>query len=359
MQRIFVQSLVALLVGFWCVPAVAQQAAPSALLVLGAGENLSSDLLDDVTEAVAFSVGRAKNISFIPKERCQEIVGYHSPREPGSCGFDDECIRSKRKALGVERFIIVRLTLLPQRYRVQVIAVGAEAKSDRSAVGQSSRSSSDLINQIRRLVLPLFEQESLTLQIIPNVADAQVSVDGKALGTGTVSKTVTAGSYRVRVTRAGYVPFEVATPCPSGPVCTVQVNLVPEGAVATAETPMSTRLIVRWSGWATAGVGVAMTTVGIVFGIKARGFQQELDDRCVGRQCTGTQAESESTLAQGNDAATIFNAVGIPGMVLAAGGLTMVALSYLDIFDAEESTAKIIPVVTSDGSFHIQSEWRF
>jgi len=359
MRRLIVQNLLAAVAIFWGAIAFGQQNTPSALLVLGAGEELSADLLDDVTEAVLYSVGQAEKVSFIPKERCQESVGYLSPREPGSCGFDDECVRSKRAALGVERFIIVRITLHEQAYRIQVTSVGQAAVNDRTAMGQSTRSSSDLINQIRRLVVPLFQQPSVTLQIISSASDAQVFVDGKPVGTGTVSMSVEVGTHAVRVTRAGYVAFETTANCVAGAPCSVRAVLVKEGEVAPPDSPLQTAEIVRWSGWATAGVGVAMTVVGSVYGFKARSYQQELDDSCQGRYCARTRSKGSNTLGSGEDAAMIFNAVGIPGMVLAAGGATLVILSYLDVFSESDSSARILPVVGADGGVHLHTEWRF
>ncbi len=359
MRRLIVQNLVVTIALLCGGNALAQQDASSALLVLGAGEDLSADLLDDVTEAVSYAVGQAKKVSFIPKERCQESVGYLSPREPGSCGFDDECVRSKRGQLGVERFIIVRITPQSQGYRIQVTSVGSTAANDRTAMGESTRSSSDLINQIRRLVVPLFEQPTVTLQIITSASEAQVFVDGTSVGTGTVSMPVLAGPHTIRVTRVGHVAFETTANCVAGSPCTVRAMLVKEGDTTGADTPLQTTEIVRWSGWATAGVGVAMAVVGTVYGLKARAYQQDLDDACQGRLCALPRSKSTDTLSSGEDAAMIFNAVGIPGMVLAAGGATMVILSYLDVFDDSDSAARIIPVISADGSVHLHTEWRF
>ena len=359
MPRLIVQNLVAVVAICWGAIALGQQNVPSALLVLGAGEALSADLLDDVTEAVLYSVGQAEKVSFIPKERCQESVGYSSPREPGSCGFDDECVRSKRATLGVERFIIVRVTPTTQGYRIQVTSVGQAAENDRTATGNSTRSSSDLINQIRRLVVPLFQQLSVTLQVISSASDAQVFVDEKPVGAGTVSLSVEAGNHSVRVTSPGHVPFETTANCVAGGPCIVRAVLVKAGDSTSPDVPLQTTDIVRWSGWATAGVGVAMTVVGTVYGFKARAYQQELDDSCQGRICARTQSKSSKTLSAGEDAAMIFNAVGIPGMVLAAGGATLVILSYLDVFSESESSARILPSVDADGGVHLHTEWRF
>ena len=66
-----------------------------------------------------------------------------------------------------------------------------------------------------------------------------------------------------------------------------------------------------------------------------------------------------SKLNEGDEAAALFNYVGVPGMVLTVGGAAMVILSYLDGFTDAPGEARIVPIVQLDGSVGVQAEWRF
>lgn len=352
--------LILVAVGLLCLSleVQAQASSMSALVVVGAGHDVSADLIDDVNEAVAFAVGRSEQIVFVPKERVREALGYRSPREPGSCSFDDECIRRQRKGLKVKRFIVVRLTVKDGGYRIHVIDVAEKADADVSLVGQSTASSSDLINQTRRLVRKLLAP-STTLEVRTNLVDATIEVGGKQVGVGRASVVLPLGTHVIRVSKEGYTRFETSVTCVQGQKCVVQANLAKAQKGSQDASPSSWEDTLRITGWSTLGVGVAMTVVGAVFGVRALSLQQELDDACDGNLCQLTREEMTTKLSSGDDAAAIYNTVGIPGMVLTAGGALMVVMSYLHLFEDDSGAARIVPMVRLDGSVGAQAEWRF
>jgi hypothetical protein len=197
------------------------------------------------------------------------------------------------------------------------------------------------------------------LEVRTNVVDATIEVGGKRVGVGSVSVVLPLGMHSVRVSKTGYTRFETSVTCVQGQQCVVQANLAKTLEGPQGSSPASLEDTLRITGWSTLGVGVAMTVVGAVFGVRALSLQQELDDACDGTLCQLTRAEMTTKLSSGDDAAAIYNYVGIPGMVLTAGGALMVVMSYLDLFEDDSDAVRIVPMVHLDGGVGAQAVWRF
>ncbi len=316
-------------------PAIAAQDKPKDALVVLATGDVSEELAEDVTEAISFSIQKEKKLAFIPKEAVTAKLGYTGPNSPGSCLFDNECLRRVHKALKTRYFVAARLSREGAGYKISVARIADTAASDVLVAATVPDSASDVINRTRALVVESLKNPLATFVFSINEPDALIEVGGKAVEKGKKRVQVKPGMYMVKVSKEGFQPFEAKLRCEAKRQCIVPVNLLPKRKITIEDPKLPPKsnlpFILQVSGWSAAGVGAVMTGVGIAFGAQSASAQQELEDACPtpNSPCTIGRDEATQLRDDGDTGAGLFNAVGIPGMILLTGGIITAVVGHV------------------------------
>ena len=307
------------------------------LLVLAIGTDAGAELAGDVTEALTFTIARDKGMRFLPKEKVKGEMDYESPTKPGNCVFDNACLRKVKQKLGARWFIVARLALREGGYQITVTRIGDSADEDVSTAKPSPAGAASVINTARGLVVGSLKQPMTTLVLSVNIPDALVEINGVKRGEGPTSVPVKPGRYKIRVSKAGYTPFEATVICNADQQCVVPANIFkapvnslnPDPRVSTVD---STPKILQITGWTGAGIGLVMSGVGIAFGIQAKSLQNRADTACSANPCGGSlqnRADAEQLEREGRMASKLFNGVGIPGFILLAAGTALAVVGHV------------------------------
>jgi hypothetical protein len=334
-----------------------------AFVVLAVGDGVSSELADDVTEAVTFAVGSQNKLNFLPKEKLQQQLGYQSPAQTGNCVFDNECLRRVRKSLGVRWFVVARLSRVGASVQIVVTQIAGSGPLDVQASGQAPSGASDIINKVRMLLLRVLVRPQSTLAISPSHPDGQVFVDGKKVGTGNVVVKVTPGPHMVRVSKIGFTTFKASVDCGANSECVVAAKLVPSNESNYSGTiPMrDTGRIWRIMGWTSAGVGSGLVIIAAIAASQSSGLEDELNDACASKPCSITRTDAKSKTNKGERAALVAQVSGSIGALLLAGGATAIVMGYLKR-TARISTGREIqlqPFLDGRGNLGLNATLRF
>jgi len=171
--------------------------------------------------------------------------------------------------------------------------------------------------------------------VVCSVAAASVDVPFRALGTGTVEKQVPAGTYRVRVSAADYLPFDAevtveskakaeltATLNPKPPPATTKIEFEPIPAPEVAKPASGSKPFYARPGLYLAIVGAAAAAVGLGFGISASNVGKKAQDPDGDRIYDVTRAE----LIRAQSDAKLGNILMAAGGAVALGGVLWFAL---------------------------------
>jgi hypothetical protein len=349
-------------------PAAAQDKPRDALVVLATGD-VSGELAEDVTEAISFSIAKDKGMNFLPKEAITAKLGYVSPAEPGDCLFDNQCLRRIHKELKTRYFIAARLQRSGGGYKITVVRVAHAASGDVVEAAAVPDSASDVINKTRALVVASLKVPMATFVFSVNETDAIIELGGKKVGTGNTSVRVKPGTYSVKVSKPGFQSFQAKLRCDARRQCIVPVNLIPKrvdpgpGPGPGKTEPSNTPMILQATGWSAAGVGAAMTVVGVVFGLQASDAQSQLEAACpiAGQPCSIDRAAAQGLQDDGDQGSSLFNAVGIPGMILLGGGLITAIVGHVIDTPAAEGEGKvdILPTWIPNAGLGVNATFRF
>ncbi len=349
----------------------AQNTQRDALVVVGVGASIDAELLDDLTEGLHFAVPRAapeRAFDFIPKERVNAKLGYNGPKSPGNCILDRECLRKVHKALGTRFFLLIHLKPHDGRFQIVVTRVGNAASDDVVKDGISPTGPAEFMNAARPLVLKALVSPRTTLSLSVNEQDATVEVDDKEVGRGSLSIQIRPGRYKIRVSKKGFIPFQTTVVCQEDQPCVVPANIFREPAKTVAPVPTakpttrtgSTPQILKITGWSTAGLGLALTITGIVFNAQSAATYSELEDACVDGVCSLSRAAAEDKRAQGEDDAALFNALGIPGLILTVGGVATAIVGHVLASGSKgEGSIEVTPALGPGGSSLLITRVRF
>lgn len=343
------------------VPALALADAPKdVFVVLGTGEAVSEELAEDVTEALAFSIAQEKGLSFLPRELLLSKLQYTDPTSPGTCLFDNECLRRVHETLGTRWFVLARLARRGDDYKVTVIRIGDSAATDSIKAASVPGGAADVINKTRGMVVASLRKSVTTFVVTVNEPDAVVVFNGKEVGKGSTTVKVKPGAYRIVVRKEGFTSFDAKLECAAERQCIVPVNILPKRTLPIDPVPgdLSGTLVV--TGWSVAGVGVAMTAMGIAFGLQAADAQSRLDGACPtpGEVCSLANSVAEDLHAEGETGSLLFNTVGIGGMILAAAGL-VTAIAGHAMTPAPSEKVDVTPTLGPNGTVMLNARIDF
>lgn len=255
---------------------------------------------------------------------------------------DYSCMEGGAKKLKVNR--LVRLTV--QRHGVgsmvtmygydpgfnEVLVVSQESgeKAEKAFLGVTGKSQVQKDREFLKKINPFLVQVQKTLSIpngkiiVDNDPSALVTVDGVESGTGSVELIAPRGTRTVKVTSAGYKPFEKTVTVEPARSVEVKVSLVAlplEQVVVVKPAEESRGGVFARPGLYLAVLGAAAVGVGIAFGQSAQGVKTRLE--AGGDPVAVTRADAKAAPTS----AMLANVLVGAGAAAVAGGVTWIILT--------------------------------
>lgn len=205
------------------------------------------------------------------REIDRKIIG-----ELASCTGEDKCLAAIGKKLGVDVVVAGSVGSLGDNYLLNIKVVeSATAKQLRRITTEPLRGTpDDLIDSVRVAAYRLLAPEQLhgSISVLSDLIGADVSIDGKRVGTTPLPAPVTKlplGPHQVRVSAAGYSPFEETVEVRFQKSARVEVRLTadlssPVGPSLGRSRPAERRWYQRT--WVIAAIGVGAVVAGVLVG---------------------------------------------------------------------------------------------
>ena len=255
---------------------------------------------------------------------------------------DYSCMESAAKKLKVNR--LVRLTVKKQGVgsvvtmygydpgfnEVLVVSQDSAEKAEKAFLGVAGKSQAQKDREFLKKINPFLVQVQKTLSIpngkiiIDNDPSALATVDGVEAGTGSCEVIAQRGTRTVKVTSAGYKPFEKTVTVESAKSVEVKVSLVAlplEQVVVVKPVEEKTGGIFTRPGLYLAVVGAAAVAVGIVYGQSAMAVKSKIATGGDPVGVTRTDAKAAPTSAM------LANVLVGAGAAAVAGGVTWIILT--------------------------------
>jgi tetratricopeptide (TPR) repeat protein len=237
---------------------------------------------------------------------------------------------------------------LSQNYKVlynigQVrIQLGRYAKGQEALEDYLQRGGQEINAERKQAVnkdLVMLAERTATLQITANEEGAEISLDGKAVGTSPLSAplVVDAGEHSLVLRKAGFYDQTQSVTLAGRERSDVKFELVPVAAVAaplaverpSESVPTKPAHTALWVGWSTTGaLAVAAGLTGYFGATKANDLESMRTDYGVTRGQLDSAKNSARTLLTVSDIAT--------GLAVVAGGVSL----YLTLSSAKERPAE-------------------
>ena len=279
----------------------------------------------------------------------QTVVEPSAARTQLGAGFattdgctDYSCMEAGAKKLKVNR--LVRLTVKKQGVgslvtmygydpgfnEVLVVSQDSAEKAEKAFLGVAGKSQAQKDREFIKKITPFLVQVQKTLSIpngkiiVDNDPSALVTVDGVEAGTGSVEVIAQRGTRTVKVTSAGYKPFEKTVTVEPAKSVEVKVSLValPLEQVLVIK-PVEEPKIAFFArpGLYLAVLGAAAVGVGIAFGQSAQAVKGKLE---AGGDPVGvTRADAKAAPTS----ALLANVLVGAGAAAVAGGVTWIILT--------------------------------
>ena len=198
----------------------------------------------------------------IELEEARRRLGTKLDAEVARCGSHLHCLASIGNGLGASEVLLIGVSQLGDvvvsLQRIDTNRVEIVGRLAESVAADAEPSEAELLGWLKRLYPVEYFMRYGEITISANVEGAKVSLNGNDRGRTPLERGLrmrAPASYRLRVERGGYVPFEA------------RVDLVPEAkmdvkaTLVRAEGP--TPWFKRWYVWAAVG-GAAVIVVGTV-----------------------------------------------------------------------------------------------
>lgn len=242
------------------------------------GSPLLDPLLDPLTQAAAAALKRESYV-LLPQRLA---VAFDDPGAgcAGSAALTEACSRGLASRYGVESLLRVAVSREAQTFRIEVTLFDVQV--DDVAGSASSTCSgctpqqvaSKLSEAIAQVLTTASGRARGTLSAVSEPAGAELRLGRQVLGSTPLVRKLWAGSYEIRISRAGHQPYVQQIDVKNGETTHIEAALVPQGSVATVPTPPTpasdrahrrTRLIL----WAAGGASVVAGAVLLGFGASA------------------------------------------------------------------------------------------
>lgn len=262
-----------------------------------------------------------------------------------ACTTDYSCFEEAARQLKVHR--VVRLTVEKRGPGSQVemygydpgfaeiLHVGQDSgeKAEKTFFGVAGKSQAKKDQEFLKKMVPFLKQVQRRLatpngNIHVDNADpgALVSVDNAQVGAGTLDFIAPRGVHTVKVTSAGYKPFEQHVTVEPGKELTVKVTLeaIPldpsAPKVVEAANPKTAGVV---GGSVMAVVGAAAVVTGVILVVQAQAVAKQLNGATPGAPVTVSRADAKAAPTK-NIVGDVLMGVGGAAM---AGGITWVAVT--------------------------------
>jgi len=315
------------------------------------------DLGRVLSDAAAQGAAAAPDATVLSQSEIVAALGLDRMKQMLGCGDEVACLSKLTGATEANRVLAGSLTLLDRSALLAVKYV--DVKEGRSIARTTTTlvdaTEAELADAARRLAHEAVTGQRLdtsgTLRIQVDRAGATVTLDGKAIGDSPVKAVrLLEGPHSVVVQKKGFVRASQSVTVRAGQETAIDVQLVP---LALLGESARSRL---WSwGWASAGLAVAGTAGGVVFGRMA-------DAKYEDYQRTTSRSEAVDLRDQTRFRATLANAswaIAGAGAVAAGALLTTAAIQDARAArDLAEPTASAV-VVPVDGGAMLSIGGRF
>lgn len=163
-----------------------------------------------------------------PEEAAQKLGDKYG--EALKC-VEDACMVDIASALGVERVVTAQFSHGATESALKLNAFTRATLAVESAVAEvKGPPRGDFFRKAVLALKPLFQSVSgklAHLKVTPSVAQAQVTLGDRELGTGTVDVKVSAGTYVLKATAEGYRPAQQQVALEEGGSADLQLTLEP------------------------------------------------------------------------------------------------------------------------------------
>jgi hypothetical protein len=227
------------------------------------------DLARVLSDAAAKGVQGSPGLMVMGQGEISAILGLEKTRQMMGCSEEQGCVSELGKALDADFLVSGSLTLLERTalLTVRFIDVRKNQTQGRSTAMLLDATEGELVDGATRLAHEAVTGKKLdtsgTIRVSVSRTGADVTLDGKSLGSSPVSGTqrVLEGPHTVTVQKQGYIRWSSTVSVAAGQALAVDADLVP--LVLQGEAARS-RL---WTwGWVSAGVAVAAGSAGVLFG---------------------------------------------------------------------------------------------
>lgn len=248
-----------------------------------------------------------------------------------------ECLLEAARVLATDRVVAAQMTFGAGGPVLKLFGYdpGAGTVDDVAVDGQGKPGFDRAVALAFKPFLERLATAPGSLRVVTNVPMAAVDLPFRNLGTGTVERTVPAGTYRVRVSAPDYLPFEGEVTVESKGKAEVVANLAPKAVAAPlvaradlepapteVRSTSSGKPFYKRPGLYVAVVGLAAAAVGLGFGMSASNVGKRAVDSDNDRIYEVTRAE----LKKAQSDAMLGNILMAAGGAVTLGGVLWFAL---------------------------------
>ncbi len=326
------RKVVIFLVLFVACPALsgAQETKIGALILTTPDQDQDSAF--DMTLALAGAVASASGKKAIPYLQLIQALGYQGPKSIGICSLDDVCSARVRQKIGLDILVIGQISRTDRgRIRIELRRTDRDPLYRFSRIREVADTEQDQIRNLMEMAREMVNPPS-PLLVVHGRGTYQVEVDGALLGNGPGTFLVSAGRRKVRILRGEKVLLEDEIPCPVGLRCEISIDKKPLTTIQGARRPYKPGPPIPWlryGGYGTTAVGIAILVVGGIEGLNVLSVSDELENKCPSGICSVTWQEAQALSNDGNRSAKNATIALVAGSILTAGGVALIVLDRM------------------------------
>jgi hypothetical protein len=284
-----------------------------------------------LSDAAASEAGKVSGYQVVSQSEVVAMLGLERAKQMLGCSDDAGCQVELAGALNADRLLAGSVTVIERTalLAVRLIEVKRTRTLARTNATLLEATETELVDAARRLAHEALTGERLdttgTLRLAVDRAGAQVSLDGKDLGSTPIAgaQRVLEGPHQITVQKKGYIRWSSTVTVAAGAEVPVTVQLVPLAALGEAAR---SRL---WTwGWVASGVAVAGAGAGVIFGRMAKSAHDDY-------VAAATRTDAVKFHDQANQRSTMANVSWAVAGVAAASATGL--LVYAAISDAKAS----------------------
>jgi len=249
---------------------------------------VESDIVDQLERILRVEIERATAQKLPSRTEVERVTA--SNKKLAGCTADPACLAPLAQLLHATRIISGNVGGLGDSYVVNLKMVdAADAKELRRVSATLRGSPEELIDEIRVAAYRLVAPASLVgnIAVLSDVAGAQVSLDGQALGTTPLQGALaglSVGVHHLSVTREGFTPFDEDVPVRFEKTTQVVVRQSAMTKKARRAQAAAGKLPIYTRWWFWGAMAVSAVATGLLIGYTVP-KQHQIDCNAPGAQC--------------------------------------------------------------------------